>query len=162
MALADRVSSLPIPGRVAQPENWHLTLRFLGQIEEVSYDRFLAGLAAVEEVRPFSITLDRFGGFPKVGKASVVWAGVGDGEEQMTRLNEIAEEASQASGLQPEERPYHPHLTLARVRPPDDIRHLTEESLALRWTNSEVVVYRSHLGRQGARYEPLESFALSR
>jgi RNA 2',3'-cyclic 3'-phosphodiesterase len=162
MALADRTSSLAIPGKVVPAENWHLTLRFLGTVDEVTYERFLAGLTAIEDVLSFPIKLGGLGGFPNEKNATVLWAGVMEGAEELRRLNEIVEEAVQAAGLEPEDRPYRPHLTLSRIRPPSDIGSLTAETLDLRWSCHEMVVYESRLGGGGVRYEPLETFSMLR
>ncbi|MFB3050781.1 MAG: RNA 2',3'-cyclic phosphodiesterase, partial [Acidimicrobiia bacterium] len=108
MALADRTSILAIPGRLVPLENWHLTLRFLGAVGEVTYERFLSGLNLIEDVPSFSIRLGAFGGFPNERKASVMWAGVVEGADELRRLNEIAEEAAQMAGLEPDDRPYRP------------------------------------------------------
>jgi 2'-5' RNA ligase len=161
MALVDQTSGLHIPGKLVPPNNWHITLKFLGEADRVSYERVLAGLGLVEKLAPFPIRLAGFGAFPKPQKATVVWAGVSDGFEDLSFLNEVTEEAAQSAGFESEERPYRPHLTLSRIRPPVDVRRLVDEPLDLRWKNTEVVVYRSHLGRDGAaRYEPLEIFTL--
>lgn len=162
MALADRTSSLGIPGKVVPPENWHLTLRFLGAVGEVTYERFLAGLNSIAEVPSFSIRLGGFGGFPNARKATVMWAGVFEGADELGRLNEIAEEAARTAGLEPEDRPYRPHLTLSRIRPPEDIGRLTTETLDLRWSCHEIVVYESRLTGGGVSYEPLEMFSMLR
>lgn len=161
LAIADSVKGLRIPGRVAPPENWHITLRFLGTIDEVTYDRFLAGMTPVEDVGPFRLRLTRYGAFPNSRRATVVWVGVGEGETQLERLNEIAEEAAEAAGMESEERPYHPHLTLSRVRPPESAVHLLDETLDIAWRCNRVVIYRSRLGGGPAQYEPLETFQLS-
>lgn len=161
MALAERIAPLDIPGKLAPPENWHLTLRFLGSVDEVTYERFLAGLAEVEDEAGFRIALDRFDAFPRPKKATVVWVGVNQGVAELVRLNEIAEEAAVGAGLAPEERPYVPHLTLSRVRPPADVRRLEAEDIDLSWNCDRVVVYRSHTDRNGAKYEPLETYRLS-
>lgn len=158
MALADRTSVLDIPGRLVAPENWHLTLRFLGIVDEVTYERFLAGMNGIEEVSPFPIRLGSLGGFPNERKATVLWGDVIDGVETLGQLNEIAEEAARAAGLEPEERPYRPHLTLSRIRPPEDISALTAEKLDLRWSCDEILVYESRFNGGGVRYEPLETF----
>jgi 2'-5' RNA ligase len=160
LALSDRLSDLKIPGRLVPPDNWHITLRFLDTIDQVTYERFLSGLAAAETQSPFRVSLDVFGAFPRPRKATVFWAGVGRGAEAMGLLSEHAEESAQGAGLAPEERPFHPHLTLARIRPPVDVRGLLDEELDLSWSCDRVVVYRSHLGRGGARYEPLDSVDL--
>jgi 2'-5' RNA ligase len=159
-ALVERIAGLDIPGKLAPPENWHLTLRFLGAVDDVTFDRFLAGLAPVEEVRSFRVRLTGYGAFPNPRRSTVVWTGVDEGVNELTRLNEMAEEAAQAAGLSPEERPYHPHVTLSRVRPPANSEHLLGEDLDLAWRCDRVVVYESRLGGGTARYEPLETFDL--
>ncbi len=162
LALSDRIPSFDIPGKLAPPQNWHLTLRFLGKIDQVTLERFLSGLGEVCDLRSFSVTLGVLGAFPNPRRASVVWLGVSSGEAGLTHLHQITEDAALGSGLAPEERPFHPHLTLARVRPTADVRHLVGEEVRLGWVCDRVVVYRSHLGGGPARYEPLETFALTR
>lgn len=161
-ALGERIVGLTIPGKLAPSENWHLTLRFLGVVDDVTLDRFLAGLAPVEEVRSFRVRLTGYGVFPNARRSTVVWAGVDEGADELARLNEIAEEAARAAGLSPEERPYHPHVTLSRVRPPANSEHLLGEHLDLSWRCDRVVVYESRLGGGPPRYEPLETFDLFR
>ncbi len=150
---------MSVPGKVAPPENWHITIRFLDVVDRVTYERFLSGLASPRETA-FRVGLDGFGAFPRPAKATVFWAGVGDGAQQLAILNEEAEEAAQAAGLAPEERPFHPHVTLSRIRPPVDVRHLIDEDLALSWRCDRLIAYRSHLGRGAARYEALDSIEL--
>ncbi|MGH3651169.1 MAG: RNA 2',3'-cyclic phosphodiesterase [Acidimicrobiia bacterium] len=159
-ALGERVSEMAVPGRVAPADNWHVTLRFLDTVDRVTYERFLSELGRMGEQFSFPASLDGFGAFPNPRKATVFLAGVGRGSADLALLNELAEEAAVSSGLLPEERPFHPHLTLSRIRPPVDVRHLIEEDLDLGWRCDRVVVFRSHLGRGPARYEPLDSVNL--
>jgi 2'-5' RNA ligase len=159
-ALAERVSSMAIPGKVGPPQNWHVTLRFLDTIDQVTYERFLSGLDSLSQMFSFPISLRDFGAFPNPRKATVFWAGIGRGASDTSLLNEVAEEAAVGAGLSPEERPFHPHLTLSRIRPPADVRDLLEEELDLGWRCDHVVIYRSHLGRGPATYEPLDSVRL--
>ena len=156
MALAGSLAPHPIPGRLAPPENWHITLRFLGRVDQVTYERFLSALE-VEGCEPFRVRLGGIGAFPNPRRATVIWVGVEEGDSGLAALNEITEEAAQRAGLEAEERPFHPHLTLSRVRPPADIRDLEGVTVDLGWRCDRVVVYRSHTGRGGARYEPLET-----
>ena len=160
MALAEQVRDLDIPGKLAPVENWHLTLRFLGKVDQVTYERFLVGLQRIEEQASFPISVDRFGAFPRAKRATVVWAGIDRGESELSKLNEIAEDAAVGAGLTSEERPFHPHITLARVRPPRDVRWLEQEPVDVMWECDRVVVFQSHLGGGPARYEPLEAFEL--
>ncbi|MEA1904222.1 MAG: RNA 2',3'-cyclic phosphodiesterase [Actinomycetota bacterium] len=161
MALAETLADLDVPGRRVPPDNWHLTVRFLGDIDTVTYERFLVGLEAVSGLGSFTIELDGLGAFPKQAKATVLWAGLSRGEAELATLNEVAEEAAQGAGLAPEERPYRPHLTLSRIRPPRDVHHLIEEPVSVGWRCRSLVVYRSVPQKGGVKYEPLESFDLS-
>lgn len=160
LAVAEAISDLAIPGRLAPPENWHLTLRYLGRIDEVTYERFLHGLVEVGSQPAFGVSLGEIGAFPNARRATVVWVGVEDGGDALARLAETADEAAVAAGLDSEERPFRPHLTLARVRPPADVTGLVGMTVKARWLADRVVVYRSVAGGRGARYEPLETFRL--
>lgn len=158
--LAHQVKGMNVPGRLVPAENWHLTLRFLGLVDETSYERFVHGLSRQELPMAFGVSLSGLGGFPSARKASVVWVGVQSGAEHLATLNEMTEEAAQEAGLEAEERPYWPHLTLSRVRPPENVTHLRGEKVKLGYLADRVVVYQSHLGRGGTRYEPIEEFRL--
>jgi 2'-5' RNA ligase len=162
-ALADRLSEVEIPGRVVLPENWHLTLRFLGWADRVGYERALAALDSADLGARFRIALGAMGAFPRPGNASVIWLDVIEGLERLTELAEVSEEAARVAGFQPEERPFRVHLTLSRVRPTRDVRPLVEgfPAVGIGWRCESVVVYESHLARGGARYEALEAFPLS-
>ena len=72
MALADRIERLDLPGKIAPPENWHFTLRFLGSVDPVTYERFVGSLSGMELRRPFPIRLGGMGAFPNPGKATVL------------------------------------------------------------------------------------------
>jgi 2'-5' RNA ligase len=103
------------------------------------------------------------GAFPRAKRATVLWLAVAKGQ---TRLEEVAaevEEAVQAAGFPAEDRPFRAHLTLSRIRPPVDVTGPIGSfpGASLGWRCRSVVVYRSHLGRGGARYEPLETFPLN-
>jgi RNA 2',3'-cyclic 3'-phosphodiesterase len=115
--LRDRLSALAgagIPGaRWIPPENYHLTLRFIGETpgfraEEI--DLALANLRA----RGFSLTLSGLGTFHKGGRATALWVGV-ERNAQLDHLQTKIENALQRSGLEPERRRFQPHVTLARL-----------------------------------------------
>lgn len=164
MAIAARLSRARVPGKMAPPENWHITLRFLGRVDEIGYERFLQALDALDLGGPFRIGLGEMGAFPRARSATVIWLGVSKGVERLGDLATATEEAAQTAGLVSEERPFRAHLTLTRVRPPEDVSDLiaAHPEIGIEWRCRSLVVYQSHLGRGGARYEALETFTLSR
>ena len=151
-----------LPGRVVRPENWHLTLRFLGDVDELAVDRLLANLDEAELGDPLSIRWGGLGAFPRASRATVLWLGVERGSEELTRLAGLAEAAVVSAGFDSEDRPFRAHLTLSRIRPPRDVSDLIGQvrPFGLVMPVDRIVLYRSHLGRGGARYEELEGFRL--
>ena len=164
VALADRLGSLDMPGKPVPPVNWHITLRFLGWTDDVAFDRMLAALDEADLGPPFDVALGELGAFPRPRNATVIWLAVSNGLTRLEQLAAEAEEAAQSAGFGPEDRPFRAHVTLSRVRPAEDVSGLLETfpDAGLGWRCGSVVVYRSHLGRGGARYEPLETFPLIR
>ena len=92
----------------------------------------------------------------------MLWVGMDRGAEELTRLAAVVEEAVTAAGIDPEDRPFRPHLTIARIRPPKDVTRLLEEAdgLSIRWRVDHLTVFQSHLGSEGAHYEELETIEL--
>ena len=118
--LRQRVAMLAnggIPGaRWVPPENYHMTLRFIGETpghiaEDI--DHALTGLSA----RSFAMTLTGIGTFGKGGRSQSLWVGV-ERNEPLERLQGKIENALQRCGLEPERRRFQPHLTLARLDNP--------------------------------------------
>lgn len=156
--LADRLAQLPIP--IVPAANLHLTLRFLGAIDSVGLDRLLAALDESRWPGTFPLRLGGLGAFPTPAKATVLWIdAVGD---RLDALAETVEDACEEAGLGREERPFRPHVTVARLRPPVDVRALIAGSAPFELSTpvDEVVVLRSHLDGSAPRYEPVERFAL--
>ncbi len=147
-------------------ENLHLTLKFLGEIEEnrVALLRGAAARAA-EESQPFELTVEGAGAFPPRGAPRVLWLGVEDGTGGLARLHSRLEAECAAAGFEREERPFHPHLTLARLRAPQGARPLAQFHQetgfpAAQFPVTELVVMLSELGPGGSRYTPLSRHAL--
>jgi 2'-5' RNA ligase len=152
----------PLPGRAVHPSNWHLTLRFLGDTDEVTYDRLLHALGVVDFGEPFRAAFGALGAFPRPAKATVLWVGFSDGLAGFTRLSGVVAEAVEAAGIPSEDRPFRAHLTLSRIRPHQDVRPVIDRPPFddVSWTVGEVDVFRSHLGSGGPRYERLERIML--
>lgn len=151
-----------LPGRSSSAENWHITLRFVGKVSRTGYEKLLAGLEEAELGSGFDIGFGELGAFPKPSRAAVLWLGVERGTDELSELAGVVEEVTVSAGFMPEERPFHAHLTLSRIRPPQDVRNLIEEVpvFPLKLSVSHVTLFESHLGRGPAVYSPLERFEL--
>ena len=102
-----------LPGaRWNDPEQYHLTLRFIGEVDGLVYRDIEAGLAEIE-FEPFSLTLGGFGHFPPRGEPKVLWAGVLE-REPVEQLRRAVERVVRSAGVEPERRKFSPHVTVAR------------------------------------------------
>ncbi len=115
--LRQRVALLPsagIPGaRWVPPENYHVTLRFIGEAPRHLADEIDHALAALQSPS-FALTLAGIGTFARGGRSQLLWLGV-ERCEMLDRLQAKIETALQRCGLEPERRRFQPHVTLARL-----------------------------------------------
>jgi 2'-5' RNA ligase len=107
-----------IPGmRLIGPQELHLTLHFLGELAPLSVEAVRRALAKVT-VNAFTITIRGLGTFPTEGQPKVLWSGV-EGSPALFALHQsVGTALADAIGFQVEERPYSPHVTLARLNAP--------------------------------------------
>jgi 2'-5' RNA ligase len=153
--------SLPA-ARWTRPEGRHLTLKFLGRVED-------DGVAGVREAvrsvagrhRAFRAAFSEVGGFPSLRRTRVLWVGVGEGAAPMAALASDLERGLEPLGLEPERRPFRGHLTLARFRSPTVVGELAGVRVpAEDFEVTELVLFESRLHPQGARYAAVERFPL--
>ena len=151
-----------IPGMCwVPPEQIHLTLAFLGEVEEEKLELLFRGLGRIE-AEPFTFRLTGPGCFPRSGKPRVLWYGV----ERLLSLERLAQRirnAVTACGIELEERPFSPHITLARVKgaAPDAVKSFVDHPGTTRFpavTVRQFVLFQSILSRQGALHQPLKVF----
>lgn len=152
------------PVKWVEPENLHLTLKFLGDVPEDLLDAVKATLHSVAQGTPeFSFRVEGTGGFPNLRRPRVLWVGVVP-ETSLMRLQESVETALKALGFPREDRPFHPHITLGRVKRPVTITELLRLLGEYRATAFGVVpatyltLFRSDLSPQGPTYTPLGRF----
>ena len=101
----------------AKPDGMHLTLKFLGNIPSTGVEPLLECLKPVASVAsPFPLRLAGLGMFPNRRKPRVLWAGVDGDLDELSSLQQASEDAINALGYPPEQRPFRPHITLGRPR----------------------------------------------
>lgn len=148
-----------------RPGGIHLTLKFLGYVDTARIDAIVSSLARVAVASPSaSIEIRGCGSFPNSRRPSVLWAGVES--EQLGRIQAEVEAAMAELGFEKENRPFSPHLTLARFRDPHGLTPLMlqvdqKKDLPLgQFTASRFKLYESILHREGAEYHVLKEFPL--
>lgn len=163
--VAERLKETWPRARWVRPENRHVTLKFLGW---TTNDRLSAIAAAMREVAASYVAselhLTSLGGFPSNRRLRVLWVGLDDPAGLLAALAAELESAFEKLGWTPENRPFRPHLTLARFEPPErapaslpDVDLGAEPPIKV----DRLVLFRSQLHKGGAQYEALEEFPLS-
>ena len=161
-----------LPGlRRVRPELLHVTLAFLGAVPDLRLaDVVVACAEAAAAQSPFGVTIDRAGRFPESGVPRVVWLGMGDGASDSASLAVGVRRALMVRGLPFDDRPFRPHVTLARVQPDADrptaraIAAATERLRppSLHFTAEAVIAFESVLSSKGPRYTSRAALPLGR
>ena len=148
--------------RWVPPDNWHVTLKFLGRTPAhlaLWVEETVAAIAAVHG--PATVSARSLGAFPSAQRARVLWAGIDDPASGLAAL--VADlEAGLAEEFRVEMRRFHAHLTVARSEPPLRMpESYAETPLASEpFVAERVVLFRSHLQGHAPRYEELRAFSL--
>ena len=147
-------------------ENLHITLKFLGGVEDTRLSDVADAVGAAAAVRAFDVELRGLGAFPTPTRPRVIWAGAADAPA-FAELAAGVDRSLGALGFPPEERGFTPHVTLGRVREPRRDRALAS-ALTAGGTRpfgmlrvARVSLMRSDLSPRGARYTELQGWALA-
>lgn len=146
------------------PDNWHITLHFIGETEQ--YAAIQAALQSVV-AEAFEMKLQGIGTFPETGQPRILWSGI-NAPDDLQQLHQNVGAALQTTGYQPEARPYNPHLTLARFKKdkpsPEQFEayfdtHRTFQTPIFQITH--FTLYESQFTDGGVRYHPREYYPLA-
>jgi 2'-5' RNA ligase len=156
-----RKDLLEVPGRLVPPENWHFTLQFL-QISEVKLIRLKEILSNLNLGSAFSASLKNVGAFPHENSAKLLWVGLNEGTEELTKIANMISEALIKEGFKIDERPYIPHLTFTRFLPPRNISTLIQDIQVKEhsFKVKEIILYQSILNQDSSHYVHLASYPL--
>lgn len=151
-----------------RPEKLHITVKFFGDVDR----RRIPGVQSrLDEIGShtslFTAKLAGTGIFPNVRKPHVLWIGIQNDEDAMTKLGREIEAASRELGFPPESRSFSPHLTIARITEPEKSRRLAEAHInsdfeAIRFEVGAITLYASKLQPTGSVYSVVSSHALQR
>lgn len=155
---------------VPRAANVHLTLKFLGAVDEGRLEEIAAALDAVRARHaPFNAETSGFGAFPSPRRARVLWAGIGAGAENLGALAADVEGSLEGLGFERETRPYAPHLTLGRARnrpvrllPTVDTAEASEAASGRRFVVRGFGLVESRPVEDGVNYAEISAFPLRR
>jgi 2'-5' RNA ligase len=150
------------------PDQWHITLAFLADVADRSYDDLLARLErAARKRHAMQASIVGGGAFPNVGKARVLWVGVAlDDTVELSRLATGCRAAASKAGIEVAGERFKPHVTVARTGRPVEATSWVRLLDAYRgpsYALDEISLIASHLGegpRKRPRYEVMATFAL--
>src|SRR5689334_11233541 len=166
-AAADLRSALDdLDARWVEPEKLHLTVRFIGHVDDHRAAALTDRARMAVAVCPFEMRLGGARALPRTGPPRVSWVAATEGAPALGRIHRELTARLRPLGYEAEQRPFSAHLTLARVRTVK--RGASVRSLVgafpmpdLRCRVSHVTLFRSHLSPRGSRYEILAAIPLT-
>jgi 2'-5' RNA ligase len=147
-------------------DNIHLTMKFFGNVDQAKVPSISTALAQVaQEFSPIDIVVGGTGVFPRPSRPQVLWIGINDPSGALAKLQQRVEDECARAGFPREERAFRPHLTMARIRQPQNASRLAEAHLRLEFplikiVLNELVLFRSELSPKGSKYTPLSKSRL--
>lgn len=153
-----------IPGaRWQEEDQLHITLRFIGDIDERAAEDAALALSSVHWP-PVEVALDGVGAFDMRGRVNALWAGLRP-REPLVALHRKVDQALIRAGQAPEHRAYLPHITLARMNSPAEaVDRFVEAHAGLAsppFTLEHFFLFESSLGHEGARYDAVARYPLA-
>ncbi len=154
-----------IHGKWTQPQNLHITLQFIGEVDRDTLMRLLKTTQEVaNSFRPFKITYKGLGVFPHPRRPRILWVGVESGAGTLKRLARMVEIANRkVPNIKPDTKPFHPHVTICRMRRVDDrkLRYFMRKYQNFTFGEeivNRIAVIKSTLTPEGPIYSPIEEF----
>lgn len=165
--IQERLRSSRADVRWVKPAGIHLTLKFLGDIEEGDVDNIANCMkSSADGISPFTVEIKEVGAFPNLRNPRVLWVGV-TGNSSLGVLQGKIEEILEGIGFPREDRPFRPHLTVGRVKSPklkDKLTEILEKERTQELGTlpvEELILFRSELHPGGAIYTRLRTVKLS-
>jgi 2'-5' RNA ligase len=147
------------------PDKFHITLKFLGNVDISIIEPLSVALSeSLKSIHPFDITFTTIGAFPDLHHPRIVWIGI-EQSNQTLNLQFIVEKVCNNFGFPKEDRAFHPHITLGRVKGTHNLGRLTDAIKTITFEPvqshcSDVLLMKSELRPSGSIYTILKSFSL--
>ena len=162
------LKSMRLRAKWVRPENIHLTLKFLGDINPGDIDKIgRAMMDAAADFTAMDLVAKGVGVFPGIKRPRVIWVGLGGQLELLFAMQRMLEDNLAALGFKKDKRPFKGHLTLGRFRQtvePSTIRQIIQEYANIdgeEFTASRIILFKSDLKPTGAVYSQLQQIILA-
>jgi 2'-5' RNA ligase len=164
--LQDQLKTTAADVKWVQPQNIHLTLKFLGERDDKKIEKIMQILEeTAKDKNCFQIRIWSLGAFPKINFPRVIWVGIDQGDNETKEIAKDLEERIAKIGIPKEDRPFSSHITIGRTRSTLNREKLVEglNKLAdyfvenkLEFTAVKITLFKSTLTPQGPIYEVLK------
>ncbi|MCM8789577.1 MAG: RNA 2',3'-cyclic phosphodiesterase [Candidatus Omnitrophica bacterium] len=164
--LQDELKSSGADVKWVEPDNIHLTLKFLGEIDDKQLSAVYKAIEeSVKEKQAFSLRISSLGAFPKINYPRVIWLGVDKGDMEVKQIAKDLEERIQKIGIPKDDRAFSSHITIGRVRTGRNKDKLVEglnklaevySSESLEFEVKKITLFKSTLTPKGPIYEAIK------
>ena len=113
--IQNRLTSTGARIKLVEPENIHLTMKFLGDVSEEHIEDVKKGITEIS-FKPFIMSLENVGVFPNLKRPRTIWAGINQGVDSLTSIHKTIDSRLSELGFQKDNRKFNPHVTIGRVR----------------------------------------------
>jgi len=152
-----------------KPQNIHLTLKFLGEIDPKNTEEIKQVLLDIAKgLTPFKMRLTNLGAFPKINYPRVIWVDIEEGKDTLVKIAADLEEGLAKIGIPREDKPFKAHTTIGRLRSPQNRNQLVDQMqkftspLNKECTVDRLTLYKSTLTGSGPIYEVISQARLSK
>lgn len=157
---AELQGQLPKNAKLSLVKSFHLTLKFLGEVQPNKIDE-IAGILKTIKFEPFNVFTDSIGIFPTENYIRVVWVGLKPEDKIIELQNRVDEPLKK---LFKKEKGFEPHITLCRVKSPEDKKSFVEQVKKIKVENKRIEIkefrlVKSTLNPKGPVYEDLKVFS---
>jgi len=166
--IQNHFKSLSLSASWVRPDNIHLTLKFLGNTEPEKIPQIVETMnTCVGSIAPFSLSLTEVGGFPNLNQPRVLWVGLADSQGFLVSAQKNIDQNLSRLGYDADNKPFFPHLTLARIKSPKGRQGIKEKIASLNMDEtkpfciSSIKLYKSDLTPRGAIYTSLHEFNIN-
>jgi len=168
--LQDKLKTAGLDLKLVEPVNIHLTLKFLGEINEQQTEKIIKAMENVSDTKPaFKISLGNLGVFPKITSPRIIWIGIDVGASETIQIAKELEEKISLFGIPREEKRFSAHITIARIKSAinieglvQNLKHLTgqKQKAELGFQATRISLIKSTLTPKGPLYETLKEVSL--